>query len=131
MTKAPDSVGEIMTKDVVTVAPEDTVETAVRAMVTNDIGSAVVVRGDNAVGVFTERDLLRHILDRPDVLQRPVGEVMACPVISTTPDAAIVDAFGLITARNIRRLPIIDGGRLVGIVTERDLLRWVRDVAEE
>lgn len=131
MTKAPDTVGEIMTVDVVSVSPDDPVERAVRAMVDRDIGSVLVVEGDRAQGIFTERDLTRRILDDPDLLKRPIREVMSSPVHSTRREAEIVQAFDLMNARGVRRLAVVDAGRLVGIVTERDLLKWVSAVAAE
>ncbi len=131
MTRAPDTVGEIMTRDVITVSPEDTVERAVRVMVDHDIGSVVVADAEQAVGVFTERDLTRRILEEPDLLHRKVGGVMSSPIVSTSPDVQVIEAFDLMNARNIRRLPIVEDERLVGIVTERDLLKWVGAVAAE
>jgi CBS domain-containing protein len=131
MGEAPDTVGEIMTTDVEGVSPDDTVERAIRAMVERDIGSVVVVEGDRPVGVFTERDLARRILDDAELLGRRVRDVMSAPVISTTPNAEMIEAFDLMNAQHVRRLPVVDEDRLVGIVTERDLLRWVGDVAAE
>lgn len=131
MTKAPDVVGEIMTVNVVGVAPDDPVSSAVRAMVDHDIGSVLVTEDDRAVGVFTERDLTRRILDDPDLLARPIREVMSAPVHAVRPDTEIQQAFDLMNAKGVRRLAVLDGTRLVGIVTERDLLRWVSAVAAE
>lgn len=131
MTRAPDVVSEIMARDVVTVDPEEPVEAAVRAMVAHDIGSVVVTRVGAALGVFTERDLLRRILDEPDLLARQVGSVMSQPAVATEPGTQIVEAFELMTSKGIRRLPVVEDGKLVGIVTERDLLRWVSHVANE
>jgi CBS domain-containing protein len=131
MTRAPDTVGEIMTRDVITVSPDETVERAVRLMVDHEIGSVVVVEADRPVGIFTERDLTRRILDERELLQRKVGEVMSAPVVSTQGDLQIIEAFELMNAKNIRRLPIVEGERIVGIVTERDLLKWVGVVAAE
>jgi CBS domain-containing protein len=131
MGEAPDTVGEVMTTDVVGVGPDHTVEQAIRAMVGRDIGAVIVVEGDRPAGVFTERDLARRILDDPELLGRRVGDVMSAPVISTTPDAEMIEAFDLMNAQHVRRLAVVDGDRLVGIVTERDLLRWVGDVAAE
>jgi CBS domain-containing protein len=131
MTKAPETVGELMTTDVVMVDPDDSVEAAVEAMVDRDIGSVVVASGYRPVGMFTERDLLRCILDDPRLLERPVGDVMTQPVVTARPDQEVVDAFELMNANEVRRLPVVDAGRLVGIVTERDLLRWVGQVAHE
>lgn len=131
MTKAPDRVRELMTVGVVTVTPEDSVETALRRMIDHDIGAVVVVEGESPVGVFTERDVTRRVLTDPDLLARPVREVMSTPVVTTEPDAEIVFVFETMNERKIRRLPVVEGGRLVGILTERDLLRWVDAVAHE
>lgn len=100
-------------------------------MVDHDIGSVVVVDGDRAAGVLTERDLIRRILDDRNLLAARVGDVMSAPVVSTSPGTEIVDAFDLMNRSGIRRLPVVEGDRLVGIVTERDLMRWVSRVAAE
>jgi CBS domain-containing protein len=131
MTKAPDTIGEIMTVSVVGVGPDDPVSDAVQAMVDHDIGSVLVVEGDRAVGIFTERDLTRRVLSDPELLRRPIREVMCSPVHATRPEAEIQQAFDLMNEKRVRRLAVVDGGRLVGIVTERDLLRWVSAVAAE
>ena len=81
------------------------------------------------MGVFTERDLTRRLLEDEDLLDREVGEVMSTPVTTVNPADEVVFIFRLMTEQGIRRLPVIDGGLLVGIVTERDLLRWVDAVA--
>jgi CBS domain-containing protein len=131
MTQERDTVGAIMTGDVVTVAPTDPVESAMRAMIERDIGSVVVCEDASPVGMFTERDVTRHVLDDPGLLRRPVGEVMSGPAVTSNADDEVVDAFELMNDRGIRRLPVVENGRLVGIVTERDLLRWVGRVAKE
>lgn len=131
MTKAPDRVRDLMTVGVVTVSPEDVVATALRRMIDHDIGAVVVAEGETPVGVFTERDVTRRVLVDPDLLERPVREVMSSPVVTTEPDAEIVFVFETMNERKIRRLPVVEGGRLVGILTERDLLRWVDAVAHE
>jgi CBS domain-containing protein len=131
MTTNKDTVSEIMTRDVVTVTPDETVERAVRLMVDHDIGSVVVEDDGRPVGLFTERDLTRRILDEAGLLRRRLGDVMSAPVVSAEPGQQIVGAFELMNAKHLRRLPVVEGGRLVGIVTERDLLRWVGAVAVE
>ncbi|MFB3738563.1 MAG: cyclic nucleotide-binding/CBS domain-containing protein [Candidatus Velamenicoccus archaeovorus] len=131
MTRAPDTIGGLMTRDVVTVTPDDRVRDALRKMIAHDIGSVVVVEGDLAVGVFTERDVTRHVLDDVGLLDERVGDLMTSPVVSVGVDAQVVDVFDLLTQNGIRRLPVLDGGRLVGIVTEGDLRRWVGQVARE
>ena len=129
MAAEEDHVRGIMTSPVILVAPHATVAQALRTMVDRDIGAVVVVDGTSVVGVFTERDLTRRLLDEQDLLDREVREVMTTPVTTVNPSDEVVFIFRLMTEKRIRRLPVIDGGRLVGIVTERDLLRWVDAVA--
>jgi CBS domain-containing protein len=131
VVKAPDFVQQMMSSPVVHVAPDDSVADALRAMIDRDIGAVVVVDDGRPVGVFTERDVSRRILDDPKLLDRWVGDVMSAPVISVAPTDEVVFIFGLMTDRRIRRLPVVEGDRLVGIITERDLLRWVDAVASE
>lgn len=118
-----------MGSPVLHVAPHATVAQALQTMIDRDIGAVVVVDEDSVVGVFTERDTTRHLLDDTDLLAREVGEVMSTPVTTVSPSDEVVFIFRLMTERGIRRLPVVDGGLLVGIVTERDLLRWVDAVA--
>lgn len=129
MSTGEDRVKGIMSSPVLHVAPHATVAQALRTMIDRDIGAVVVVDEDSVVGVLTERDLTRRLLDDADLLTREVGEVMSTPVTTVSPSDEVVFIFRLMTERGIRRLPVVDGGRLVGIVTERDLLRWVDAVA--
>jgi CBS domain-containing protein len=131
MPRAPERLEGLMVKEVVALAPARSVGEAVRAMVDHGIGSVVVIRGEEPVGVFTERDFLRRIVDVPDLLGRSLEAVMTAPVVTLAPEAEVFDAFEVMTAKGIRRLPVVQDGRLVGMVTERDLLRWVRDVGNE
>ena len=131
MRKAADLVDGVMSAPVVQVVPQDTVADALQSMVERDIGAVVVVEDGRPVGVFTERDVSRRILDDPKLLDREVGDVMSAPVVTVTPTDEVVFIFGLMTDKRIRRLPVVEGNKLVGIVTERDLLRWVDAVASE
>jgi CBS domain-containing protein len=131
MAKADDYVKGVMSAPVVQVSPDVTVAQALRSMIDHDIGSVVIAEGTSAMGVFTERDLTRRILDDPGLLDRKVSEVMSSPVTSVGPDDEVVFVFRLMTEKGIRRLPVVQDDLLVGIITERDLLRWVDAVAEE
>jgi CBS domain-containing protein len=81
--------------------------------------------------MFTERDVTRHVLNDATLLDERVGDLMTSPVVSVGPQEEVVDVFELLNRKGIRRLPVVDGGRLVGIVTEGDLRRWVGQVAKE
>jgi CBS domain-containing protein len=131
MTRAADTIGELMTSDVVTVPPDSTVRDALRQMIEHDIGSVVVTEGGRAIGVFTERDVTRHVLTDAALLDEQVRDLMSSSVISVAPADQVVDVFELMNSKGIRRLPVVEGDRLVGIVTEGDLRRWVGQVAKE
>ncbi len=131
MTRAPDTIGELMTKDVVTVAPDDRVRDALRKMIDHDFGSVVVAEDGRAVGIFTERDVTRHVLTDVALLDERIRDLMSGPPITVQPGDQIVDVFELMNGKGIRRLPVVDGDTLVGIVTEGDLRRWVGQVAKE
>ncbi len=132
MTRAPDAIGELMTRDVVTVPPDASVRDALRAMIDRDIGSVIVVDADGrAAGIFTERDVTRHVITDAAPLDEPVADLMSSPPITVAPGDQVVDVFELMNGKGIRRLPVVEDGRLVGIVTEGDLRRWVGQVARE
>jgi CBS domain-containing protein len=120
----------VMTSEVVTIGPGEPVEVAIRAMLDHDIGAVVVARNGEPLGLFTERDVTRRVLDGEDLLHRSVSEVMSAPAVTAAADTEVVEIFKLMNDRRIRRLPIVEDGKLVGIVTERDLLRWVDAVAK-
>jgi CBS domain-containing protein len=120
-----------MTKDVVTVAPDEPVERAVQSMIDHDIGWVVVAEGDRVVGMFTESDLTRQTLKDPGLLTRSVGDVMSSLVVTVGRDMALDAACELMISEGIRRLVVAEAGRLVGIVTERDVIRWVDAVVRE
>jgi CBS domain-containing protein len=126
-----DTVHGVMTSDVVTVVATDPVREAIARMLARDIGSVVVVEDGAPIGLFTERDLTRRILADADLLDRPVADVMSCEPVTVEVGTEVVDAFEAMNSRGIRRLPVVAGGRLVGIVTEGDLRRWVGDVAKD
>ena len=131
MTSDADTVHGVMTREVVTVVASDPVREAIGKMIVADIGSVVVVEDGAPIGLFTERDLTRRILDDDDLLDRPVADVMSGPPITTHVGTEVVDAFELMNTNGVRRLPVVADGRLVGIVTEGDLRRWVGNVAKE
>jgi len=116
-------VSEIMRPEVVTVAPSDNIKKAIDIMITKNVGSVVVVEDGKVVGILTERDVLKKIKDI-DIDRTLVGEVMTSPVLTVMPDTFITEALALMQTRKIRRLPVMRGGRLVGIVTEIDILHW-------
>lgn len=143
-------VGDVMTRSVVSVTPETPIAEAARQMLDNRIsGLPVVDAAGTVVGVVTEGDLLRRaetgtvrtrarwleLLTTPGRLAtdyvhahaRKVGEVMSRDVVAVAPGAPLATVVRLMEARHIKRLPVIDGGRLVGIVSRANLVRALFD----
>jgi len=132
--KPTDMLGSIMTRDVVTVKPNDTVRRALQLMLKKDIGSLVIIDRGKPIGIVTERDFTRSCLRHSEgqsVYDMPVGKIMRRKLITATSKTPTWDAFELMLKNGIRRLPIVEEGKLVGMVTERDLFRWVVRVIYE
>ena len=117
---------------VVTVAPTATVLEAARLMTARGIGGLVVPDGAGGPGgIFTERDVLRRVVnDGRDPATTPVSEVMTAPVLTVSPDTALDECRRLFTGRRIRHLPVVDGGTLCGVVTSGDLIAYEADEAK-
>jgi PAS domain S-box-containing protein len=117
-------VKDIMSGRVVTIEPTATSGDAARKMAEHGISCLVVLDGDEIKGILTDRDFLRLMGDQDSPSsKRTVAECMTTPVQCATPDQTIVEAGRITRSRGIRRLPVTDGGKLVGIITETDLTR--------
>jgi CBS domain-containing protein len=110
--------------EVFTAAPDDSVRDLLRALAEHNVGALVVVSGDGAVaGVVSERDVVRRLAaDGADVLDRPVQEIMTTAVVSCTSGDSIDRAAETMTQRRIRHMPVVDEGRLAGIVSIGDVV---------
>jgi len=117
-------VSEIMTTPVVTVLFSDPVIAAVNKMITHDIGAVVVMSAGMPTGIITERDILqRVILEERDPRTTMCQDIMSKPLITVTPDMLMTKALEIMRKHGIRRLPVVRGKTLIGIVTEKDIIR--------
>lgn len=118
---------DIMIRDVVTISPDKTAQEAARLMAEHGIGSVVVMDSDRVVGIVTERDLVRKVCakDIPSSRVR-IQDIMSTPIITAEPDLPIEAAVQRMFNNRIRRLPVVDNGRLVGIVTISDIAKHMR-----
>jgi CBS domain-containing protein len=85
-------------------------------------GSLLVMDGDELVGIITERDVMKAVAQQKDVDTTPVSDVMTRDVLTIAPDTTAHEAARHMASRWIRHLPIVEGGRVVGIVSQRDLV---------
>jgi PAS domain S-box-containing protein len=117
-------VKDVMSREVATVPMDESVVLAAKLMSKNKISCVVVVRNENSEGILTETDLLRNIAGQnKDFDKIRNSEIMSSPVISITPELSVLEASKIMKEKNIRRLPVIDKNRLVGIITQTDLIR--------
>lgn len=113
-------------RQVYTVPKGSTVAEAVSEMNEKGVGALLVLDGRKPVGIFTERDVLRRIVD-PDkdpALVR-VGDVMTRQLVTISIDTRVAEAMSLMTERRFRHLPVLDGGEVVGMLSAGDLMRWI------
>ena len=116
------SIADVMTVQLVTVGPEETVRHAVRQMAERNIGAVAVCDDGRLLGIFTERDVLHLAGSQPGFTERRVAEVMTARPAAVAPDDPIVEVAQLMRDRSIRHLPVVQDGRLLGIVSARDVM---------
>ena len=115
---------DLMVKKVTTLQAHASVYQAVKLMNKNKIGSLVIVRNGETVGILTERDLLRRVLEKcKNPKETHVFEAMTSHIITGTPDMEIPEATHLMFKNKIKKLPIVEGNKLVGMVTLTDIAR--------
>jgi CBS domain-containing protein len=115
---------KIMVENVITVKPNSTVKKAAELMNLHGISSLIVVDSEKPVGIITERDMLNRVLNKSKITTKAiVAEIMSKPVVTASPNMRAGDAAKLMIQRNIKKLPIVENGRLVGLVSLTDLLR--------
>ncbi len=117
--------------DVVCVGPASTVADVVEVLAARRIGAVLVMAGESILGVVSERDLVRALATgQRGLLARQAQEMMTSPAVTISPDDSVVGAMRLMTDRHVRHLPVLDSGRLVGLVSIGDLVKARIELAE-
>jgi CBS domain-containing protein len=114
-------VSEIMTKAAVADRPEDTLAEAARKMWEQQTGSLLVVDGEDLVGIVTERDVLKAVATGSALEDTRISEVMSKDLVTVGPGTSLREAAKVMADKWIRHLPVLDAGKLVGIISQRDL----------
>ena len=131
------NVGDVMSNEVATIRPDEIVISAAKIMSDKKISCLVVMENGNVAGIITETDVLRRVGDKgKDIYRTKLSRIMSSPVESVLPDLSVLEASKIMGAKHIKRLPILKDGKLIGIVTQTDLVRaltsyglW-RDISE-
>lgn len=109
--------------DVITVAPDARVTDVLAKLAEHNVGALVVVRGEDVVGIVSERDIVRRLNDTgAELLAHPVDTIMTVSVLTTGPDASIDSVAQTMTDQRIRHLPVVDDGRLAGVISVGDVV---------
>lgn len=118
--------------NVATTSPDANISSALAMLRDRGIGALVVATETNPVsGILSERDIVRALAERgPSVLTESVGTSMTSPVIRCTPTELLTDAMSTMTTKRFRHMPVVDGGKLVGIVSIGDLVKHRLDELE-
>jgi CBS domain-containing protein len=132
------SIREVMTADPHTVSSDATLEEAAQEMKSDDIGAVLVTDNGDVAGILTDRDIVvRAIAEGRDPSSTKVGDVATRDVQTLTPDSSVEDAIKIVREQNVRRIPVVEGGRPAGIVSigdlaiERDTDSALADISSE
>ncbi len=125
------SVKEIMNPNVVSLPPDATLKDASELMASRKIGSIVVVDKNEPVGIITERDFATKIMLKSYSPDTKVSEVMSSPLTHISSNQSVADVIDIMANKDIRKIPVIDEGRVIGIVTGTEFLRLFVQASDE
>ena len=115
------NIREVMTPNPQSISPGDSIQNAARIMRDNDTGAVPVVENGRPVGIVTDRDIVVRAVAEDGQLNRPVRDIVSGNVVYATPDMSTHEAADLMSEYQVRRLPVVENDRLVGIVSLGDL----------
>jgi len=118
-------VEDVMIKEVITIDENATVKEAAEVMNKFEIGCLIAIRKGKAMGIITERDLLKRVVaEAKDATKTKVQDVMSSPLVVVEPSMDLEEAVRLMFQMKIKKLPVVDGKRLVGLVSLTDIARF-------
>ena len=120
-------------RDVVTISPDATLEDAIETLASRNIGAVLVMKGDDLVGVLSERDVVRVLAGAPTGFRdTQVASLMTTDLHTVTEQASVDELMDLMTDRRIRHLPVCEDGKLRGVLSIGDVVKHrIREVASE
>jgi CBS domain-containing protein len=112
--------------EIQSIHPDDSVFDAVQKLANANIGSLIVIEDDRPVGIFTERDYARNVvLQGKSSPTTPVRDIMTSRVIFVQPSQTVEECMAIMTDKHIRHLPVLDGEKLVGMISIGDLVKSI------
>ncbi|MGZ5398985.1 MAG: CBS domain-containing protein [Nocardioides sp.] len=123
-----DVLGAKPSKDVVTIAPDAGVKELLALLAEHNVGALIVsTDGETVDGIVSERDVVRHLHHEGTVVNNTVGAIMTAKVETCKPEAQLDDLMKIMTERRIRHVPVVEGDRLIGIVSIGDIVKHRMD----
>ncbi len=123
------TIGEILGhkgSQVWSISPDATVFDAIQMMSDKNVGALLVIEGEQLVGIITERDYTRKVALKGKVSkQTAVREILTGVIVKANPDSTVEECMRLMTDHRVRHLPVLEGERIVGIVSIGDLVTWI------
>ena len=118
------SIRDVMTSNPTSCEPSTTVVDAAKVMAQEDVGPVPIVDGGRVVGIVTDRDLVVRVLaEGRDPNSTTIGEIASADLVTVQPDSDLNEALNLMAQNQVRRLPVVEGDQLVGIVAQADVAR--------
>lgn len=117
------SVAEIMNKAVITMDISSDIPAIAKEMVSRDAGSVIITENGMAMGIITERDFLKSIITkdrRPSEVQ--ASKILSTPLVTVEPETSVVEASEIMLKANIKRLPVLKNGTIIGVISNTDIL---------
>jgi CBS domain-containing protein len=112
-------------RQVYSIRPDATVFEAIRLMAEKNVGALLVMSGEQLLGVVSERDYTRKVaLKGKSSREAKVSEIVSSPAVSATPGHSVEECMRLMTTHRVRHLPILEGDKIVGVVSIGDLVNW-------
>jgi CBS domain-containing protein len=133
--KLVDTIGTVLRRKrghIFSIAPEATVYEAIELLADKGIGALLVMAEGRLVGILSERDYARKVILKGKASKETrVKEIMTSPVVSVAPTQTVDDGMTLMTAKRIRHLPVLEGEKVMGMVSIGDLVKWIISEQEE
>ena len=122
------NVKAIMNKSIISVEKDDTIRLAIKKMVVGTFGAVIVTEKTRPIGILTERDILRSIADEKMDPESKVETIMSTPLISVDSSASLGEAADIMLTNNIRRLIVKEKDEFVGIISQREIQRFITEI---